>query len=462
MLVRAVLAFLAGGLLSACDQEAGGPGLSDDTVDNLVRRSYQYVAMYNVNNKFALKQGGWNTIDIDTKLKDHTMREIARPNNDSLYISALLDLREDAVVLKIPAIESTYVSLMITGYDHYVNIPIATRLGDFKKPETLLIYAPRTRGYDGQKIEGIDRTFEATCAFVSAVFRVMPHASEAKRFAKITEQMKEVSIETLAEFQGGEAKPLDKAAFPAVGEKDADIFENNLLEVMQFVLNHTTLDPDNELDQALLAAYEPYGVVPGQAFDAEKVEKLDGKRIRKAAEAIRAEQMAMLGTPKGEAIALQFFKPKGQMKLEGLLLQSVIGPIGQPAEEAVYPSIGTADGAPMTAQHDYVVRMTADQMPPAQAFWSFTLYDTENGFFLPNPQKKYSVGDNAGMKLDEKGGIEIYVAAEKPEGVPEENWLPVERGDYAIDLILRVYVPDLEKYKTWKAPLAERLKGAAQ
>ena len=28
------------------------------------------------------------------------------------------------------------------------------------------------------------------------------------------------------------------------------------------------------------------------------------------------------------------------------------------------------------------------------------------------------------MKLDEKGGIEVYVAAEKPEGVAEENWLP--------------------------------------
>ena len=32
--------------------------LSDGDVKNLVERSYQYVAMYNVNNKFAHKQGG--------------------------------------------------------------------------------------------------------------------------------------------------------------------------------------------------------------------------------------------------------------------------------------------------------------------------------------------------------------------------------------------------------------------
>lgn len=63
--------------------------LSDDDVDNIVRRSYQYVAMYNVNNKFAFKQGGWNTIDADTELKDHTMQDIARPNNDTFYIGCM-------------------------------------------------------------------------------------------------------------------------------------------------------------------------------------------------------------------------------------------------------------------------------------------------------------------------------------------------------------------------------------
>jgi len=109
--------------------------LTDKEIENIVRRSYQYVAMYNVNNKFAIKQDGWNTIVADTRLKDHTMREIARPNNDTLYITCMLDLRKDPVILEMPAIDSKYVSLMITAYDHYVNIPMATRLGDFRKPE---------------------------------------------------------------------------------------------------------------------------------------------------------------------------------------------------------------------------------------------------------------------------------------------------------------------------------------
>ena len=61
------------------------------------------------------------------------------------------------------------------------------------------------------------------------------------------------------------------------------------------------------------------------------------------------------------------------------------------------------------------------------------------------------------MKLNEKGGIEIYIAAEKPKGVPDENWLPIERKDLGLNIILRVYAPDLEKMKTWQAPKADKI-----
>ena len=155
----------------------------------------------------------------------------------------------------------------------------------------------------------------------------------------------------------------------------------------------------------------------------------------------------------------RIFQPKGTtgVGLEEMLFPSVVGPIGQPAKEAMYPAILTDDGAPMNAQHDYVIRMTKDELPPANAFWSFTLYDALNGFFIPNEHKKYSVGENGGMKLNNEGGIEIYIAAEIPNDVPAENWLPIERKDLELNVILRVYAPDLEKMKTWTAPKAEKL-----
>ena len=210
--------------------------------------------MYNVNNKFAIKQGSWNTVDADTQLKDHTMREIARPNNDTLYIGCILDLLKDPVILEMPAFDSDYVSLMVTGYDHYVNVPMATRLGDFEKPEKMLFYSERTEGYNGEPVEGVDRIFETSRDFVSAVLRVMPHANEPERFKRIVEQMKSVQVVTLWQFQGGTAKPIDDVEFPAVGETDLDTFENNLLEVMQFVFNYTSFDENNPLDREVLAA----------------------------------------------------------------------------------------------------------------------------------------------------------------------------------------------------------------
>jgi len=433
--------------------------LSDAQIENIVRRSYQYVAMYNVNNKFALKQGGWNTVVADTQLKDHTMRDIARPNNDTLYIGCMLDLRKDPVILDIPAFDSKYVSLMVTGYDHYVNVPMSVTTGDFKKPEKVLFYTARTKGYDGNPVKGVDRTFEMTGDFVSAIFRVMPHANEKALFKKIIGQMQSVKLITLSEFQGKPVKAIDDVTFPNVGKSDFDVYENNFLEVMQFVVNCTTFDSKNEVDTAFLAALKPLGVEPGKAFDRNKAVGIDGKRFRSIAEKVQKSEFALAMDPAVTAEhGLSLFKTKGKITQKLLLMQSVIGPIGLPATEAVYPPVATKDGQPMNEQHDYVIRMTKDQLPPAKAFWSMTLYDSANGFFIPNDRKKYSVGENGGMKLNADGGIDVYVAAEKPKSVPDENWLPINRKDENLDVILRIYMPDLEKFKTWNAPKAEKIK----
>ena len=151
-----------------------------------------------------------------------------------------------------------------------------------------------------------------------------------------------------------------------------------------------------------------------------------------------------------ERVVPQMFMPKGKIDLEAQVIQSVIGPIGLPAYQARYIPASTVDGKPMNAQHDYVLRISKDQLPPAEAFWSLTLYDLENGFFIPNDQKKYSVGENAGFKLNSDGGIEIYISEKQPQGVPDENWLPINRGDVDIDAMFRIYSPDAEKMKTWK------------
>jgi len=132
--------------MTGCDKKetvaADVVNLSDAQVENIVRRSYQYVAMYNVIQKFALEptsggmfMDGFNKPKASTTLADHNMKSIARPNNDTLYQGAVLDLRLDPVIIEFPVIDSKYVALQTSGYDHYTGVPLATSQGDFKKTD---------------------------------------------------------------------------------------------------------------------------------------------------------------------------------------------------------------------------------------------------------------------------------------------------------------------------------------
>jgi hypothetical protein len=422
--------------------------------------------MFNVNQKFPLDpvsgdlfMDGFNNPVAATALADHNMKSIARPNNDTLYQGAVLDLRNDPVIIKFPVIDSKYVALQTSSYAHYTAVPLASSEGDFKKPTNVLFYTERTKGYQGQDIEGVDLIVEADGDFFVAFLRAMPHQADPERMAKIIQSLKDVKVVTLSEFQGKPAKASSDAKFPAHGKTDGDVFANNLLEVMQFVFNHTTFDPNSVMDQALLAAYKPLGVEPGKVFDANSVAKLDGALFREVAAEIarHALEENMTDPVLLARITPQFFMPKGQIDLETQVTQSVLGPIGLPGHQAYYIPAGTSDGKAMNAQHDYVLKMSKDELPPATAFWSMTLYDLENGFFIPNDRKKYSVGENAGYKLNADGGIEIVVSARKPDGVPQENWLPISREDIDLSGQFRIYVPDAEKMKTWKTPQFELL-----
>ena len=431
--------------------------LTEAQIENIVKRSYQYVALYNLINKFAISQGGWNTINADTKLKDHTMTDLARPNNDSFYTVIMLDLRNEPFVVNLPAFDSKYVSLMVVAYDHYVNVPKSTTQGDFKKNEKILFYSDHTLNYNGDAIEGVDDIFKADGDFIAVVFRVMPHAVEPLRFKHNTAKIQEIGFKGLSEFKGETPKERDAITFPQVGKIDLDIFENNFVEVMQFVTNHLSFDKSIEMDQDFLASMKLLGIVPGKVYNVETAMSIDGNKFRAAADKVRLENLAKTSQAADKELAHKIFLPKGETDLSALLPVSIAGPIGLPMREAYYPPVITKDGSSMNGLNNYIIKMTKEQLPPANAFWSLTLYDKTHGFFIPNEYKKYSVGENGGMKLNKEGGIEIHIAPEKPEGVPFENWLPSQKTDEEITVLLRIYGPQLDKIDTWNAPFAEKL-----
>jgi len=72
--------------------------------------------------------------------------------------------------------------------------------------------------------------------------------------------------------------------------------------------------------------------------------------------------------PKGTPYLTKVFQLKGKMTIEPMVVQSAVGPIGLPFDQAQYPGIGTPDGQPINAKGHYVIRMTKEQLPPAGGF----------------------------------------------------------------------------------------------
>jgi hypothetical protein len=438
------------------ETEKSSGGLTKEEAKNLVRYSYAHVALYNTLCNFALNPknpfytGGWNKTYVPKALTDHTVTTIAGPNNDTFYVITALDLRKEPVVISYPAFDSKFVSLETSAFDHYCGLPLSTTKGDFKKPVSILYYTKHTENYDGKPVTGTT-AFEMSGDYGTGFLRVMPHSNEPKRMAFNMRKMNEIKVQTLSEFLGKPAILVAAEAFPGFG-RDEGTFENNFLEVMQFSLNHTVFNSNDPMDNGLLAALKPLGVEPGKTYDAGTVKQVDGKLLAEV-----AAEVAKEGKARSNEFAYDKFKPKGEMSLDAMVSQSVTGPVGQPASQAIYLQVDSEDGQPINALNDYVIKMTKEQLPPSRAFWSLTLYDGVKFLFIPNDRKKYSVGENAGMKLNDKGGIEIYISAEMPKAVPEENWLPINRGDLSLNPRLRVYDPIIESMKSWQTPKAVKI-----
>jgi hypothetical protein len=68
------------------------------------------------------------------------------------------------------------------------------------------------------------------------------------------------------------------------------------------------------------------------------------------------------------------------------------------------------------------------------------MYDERN-LLVANPIDRYVIRpDTPGLRSDADGGLTIHIAADRPEGVPEGNWLPAPRG--AFNVALRTYLPE--------------------
>ncbi|MDW3686679.1 DUF1214 domain-containing protein [Cupriavidus sp. CV2] len=108
------------------------------------------------------------------------------------------------------------------------------------------------------------------------------------------------------------------------------------------------------------------------------------------------------------------------------------------ADEAIYAMADfDADGAPLDGRHRYELHFAPGMLPPAQAFWSVSLYG-EDRYFSANEIGRYAVGDRTpGLRMEADGSLVIPISHARAQ--QQENWLPAPAGSFY--LILRLYHP---------------------
>lgn len=97
-----------------------------------------------------------------------------------------------------------------------------------------------------------------------------------------------------------------------------------------------------------------------------------------------------------------------------------------------------AQGRTLDGRHTYRLHFPAGALPPVDAFWSLTMYDSRDCMLVDNPIDRHAIGDRTpGLRLDGDGGLTIHIQ-HLPLGAVA-NWLPAPAGSFY--LCLRAYVP---------------------
>ncbi|HRD93354.1 MAG TPA: DUF1214 domain-containing protein, partial [Accumulibacter sp.] len=125
----------------------------------------------------------------------------------------------------------------------------------------------------------------------------------------------------------------------------------------------------------------------------------------------------------------------------------------------VYPtSEADADGQPYSGANRYVLHFDKGQMPPAEGFWSLTMYNADF-FFVDNRLGRYTLGSRSKFATNKDGSVDLYLQRESPGKDKESNWLPAP--DDRFILMLRLYWPREKPPSildgSWKIPPVKRV-----
>ena len=386
-------------------------------------------------------------------------RGVVRPNFDTLYSIAYLDMTKEPVVVSVPDTNGRYYLLpMLDMWSDVFASPgwrtTGTQAGNF------LVTPPgwrpdlRERFIDEFKLPRDTQRIDAPTPYVWVIGRTKtdgPADYDAVR--KIQAGFK---VTPLSEW-GKPPKPAEVKIDPSIDLKTPPKIQVDTMpagKYFAYAAELLKLQPPHITDEPILAQMKRIGIEPGKSFDIEKVSPAVKKALESAPEA--AQKLMEWKIPTLARVANHWSMNTDTMGVYGnyYLKRAIVAQIGLGAnlpEDAIYPlNLSDDTGRPLDGSNKYTLHFEKSATPPVNAFWSVTLYDSE-GFQVANPLNRFAVSSWMPFKYDPDGALTLYFQNESPGKDKEANWLPAPKG--AFNLTMRLYAPKSEALTgRWNPP----------
>ncbi|WP_441241730.1 DUF1254 domain-containing protein [Tardiphaga sp. 768_D3_N2_1] len=385
------------------------------------------------------------------------MKAVVRPNFDTLYSSAWLDLTAEPLVLSVPDVGGRYYLMpMLDMWTDVFASPgwrtTGTQAGNY------LITPP---GWSGTVPSGMTR-IGATTPYVWIIGRTKtdgPTDYEAVRRIQANYKLTPLSGWTQP------PKPVQQTIDRSVDVKTPPKMQVDTMsgeKYFAYAAELLKLHPTHATDQPIIAQMKRIGIEPGKTFDFNGLTPAVKKAIENAPET--AQKLMAWKVPTLARVANNWSMNTDTMGVYGnyYLKRAIVTQVGLGAnlpEDAIYPlNLGDETGKPLDGSSKYTITFEKGATPPVQAFWSITLYDPD-GFQVANPLNRFAVSSWMPFKVDADGSLTLYFQNESPGKDKEQNWLPAPKGPF--NLTMRLYAPKSEALTgRWNPPVVSRVQSA--
>ena len=365
-------------------------------------------------------------------------RQVIRPNADTLYSTAWLDLSREPILIHVPDSGGRFYLLQfMDAWTETFADPGKRTTGTAE--QWFAIVGPH---WTGKLPEHVTR-FDSPTNIVWLLGRTQTNG--ISDYDNVHAFQRGMRMMPLSEYPDGiqtlgSARAFGTAAGGTPPDRVKAMDPRTFFAAFAAAMK---ANPPHLADAPMIHDLARIGLVPGQDFDASKLsaDQLSALDEGARAASARIERLvtAAASTKPGWGA---FNRTVGRYGTDymGRAATARLGLGANPPEDAIYIN-STADGAgqPLNGAMRYRMHFEKTSLPPVRAFWSVTAYD-QDGYFIANPISRYAIGDRDRLKFNPDGSLDLYIQSQSPGPDRESNWLP--SGDGPFNLTIRLYWPE--------------------